>query len=287
MRGERGVRLAVDAAVRQHVGADSGKGGGSREIAGIGDGGHGGSALPSGAAGPGDPGNRQPDSRLAGSGPSSTWRSAPGRAEPGGPVWRGPHHGSRGAAIHGGHGPGCRPPWRWHVLDGPVRGFALDDAGADAFSRREGHLAIFDLRAALEPGLAAMAARRAAPGHLVEMRAALAAQRASVARGESGIREEAAFHRLIAASTGSPRLINLMRSLMPLGRDTRHPALWTAHRATRSLRQHEGILAAIEARNPSLAMRRILVHIRSVERALLAARGRPQPHADAPLPTSR
>jgi GntR family transcriptional repressor for pyruvate dehydrogenase complex len=163
----------------------------------------------------------------------------------------------------------------------------LEGPGAGTLSSRENDRTLFDLRAALEPGLAAMAARRATQEHVAEMHAALGAQRASVMGGESGIEEAAALHRLIADATGSPCLVDLMRSLMPLWQDTRHPVLWIAHRATRSLRQHEGILAAIEARNPSLAMRRMLVHIRSMERALAAAYARPQPHADAPSPTLR
>jgi GntR family transcriptional repressor for pyruvate dehydrogenase complex len=130
---------------------------------------------------------------------------------------------------------------------------------------------LFELRMVLEPGLAALAARRASPEDLAKMRAILAAQRGGLERGESGMEEDAAFHRLIAESTENAPLVEIMRGLAHLLQETRIPALRENGRPRRSLQQNQAILAAIEGRNPALAMRRMLAHIRSIERILFSA----------------
>jgi GntR family transcriptional regulator, transcriptional repressor for pyruvate dehydrogenase complex len=132
-------------------------------------------------------------------------------------------------------------------------------------------LSLFELRMAVEPGQAAPAARRAAPEVLAQMRTFLASQRASVEHGAAGAAEGTAFHRLIAKATGNTRLVGLMRSTtLPL-QETRDAVLRYDGRPARSLREHLEIFAAIEERNPDLAIRRMLAHIRSVERVLSAA----------------
>ena len=54
-------------------------------------------------------------------------------------------------------------------------------------------LNLFELRMALEPGQAALAARRATPEALTRMRTVLAAQRASVDVGARGQRKASPF----------------------------------------------------------------------------------------------
>jgi GntR family transcriptional repressor for pyruvate dehydrogenase complex len=132
-------------------------------------------------------------------------------------------------------------------------------------------LSLFELRMVLEPGQAALAARHATPEALAQMRTVLAAQRASVEQGAMGAAEGTAFHRLIAEATGNTRLVGLMRSATPPFQETRDAVLRYDGRPARSLREHLAVFAAIEERNPALAMRRMLAHIRSVERVLFAA----------------
>jgi GntR family transcriptional regulator, transcriptional repressor for pyruvate dehydrogenase complex len=139
-------------------------------------------------------------------------------------------------------------------------------------------LSLFELRMAVEPGQVALAARRATPEALAQMRTVLAAQRVSVEQGATGAAEGTAFHCLIAEATGNTRLVGLMRSATPTFQETRDAVLRDDGRPARSLREHLAIFAAIEERNPDLAMRRMLAHIRSVERVLLAA------HAAGHLP---
>jgi GntR family transcriptional repressor for pyruvate dehydrogenase complex len=143
--------------------------------------------------------------------------------------------------------------------------------GADLLKRSSNRLDLFEVRALMEPRLAALAARRATPDHLTSMRDALDAQQTAVRRGDSGTQEDAAFHLLIAESAGNPTLTGLARELSQVLGDTRRPSLQLDGRPARSLGEHRGILAAIARRNPGLAARRMADHISGLEETLFAA----------------
>jgi len=138
----------------------------------------------------------------------------------------------------------------------------------ELFSKWSTQLNLFELRTVLEPGLAGLAARRATPDHLTKMHGMLEAQAARVRQGESGTDEDATFHELIAEATRNPALVHLMKHLAKSLRETRDPSLQRDGRPARSLRENRAILAAIEARNPTLAARRMQAHIRSLGRVL-------------------
>ena len=138
----------------------------------------------------------------------------------------------------------------------------------ELFSKWTTQFNLFELRTVLEPGLAGLAARRATCDHLTKMHEVLVAQAAQVRRGEAGTDEDATFHELIAEATRNPALIHLMQHLARSLRETRHSSLQRDGRPTRSLRENRAILAAIEARNPTLAARRMQAHIRSLGRVL-------------------
>ena len=138
----------------------------------------------------------------------------------------------------------------------------------EIFSKWSTQLNLFELRTVLEPGLAGLAARRATSDHLTKMHEVLVAQAAQVRHGESGTDEDATFHELIAEATRNPALVHLMKHLAKSLRETRDPSLQRDGRPARSLRENRAILAAIEARNPTLAARLMQAHIRSLGRVL-------------------
>jgi len=143
------------------------------------------------------------------------------------------------------------------------------------FSKWSTQLNLFELRTVLEPGLASLAARRATPDHLTKMHGMLEAQAARVRHGESGTDEDATFHELIAEATRNPALVHLMKHLAKSLRETRDPSLQRDGRPARSLRENRAILAAIEARNPTLAARLMQAHIRSLGRVLFTTELQP------------
>jgi len=128
---------------------------------------------------------------------------------------------------------------------------------------------MFEVREVLEPGLAALAARRATPEHLERIRAALAAQREEVERGGSGMVPNSAFHAAVAMAADNSILLQMVRSFLDLLRESRQSAWRNPERPARSLEQHAELLAAIETRNPRLAERIMREHVQGARRFVL------------------
>lgn len=145
---------------------------------------------------------------------------------------------------------------------------------------------LFEVRRVLEPGLAGLAARRATAEQIEKLRAVLGEQEAQVQRGETGVREDTAFHFLIAEATGNEVLLRIVDSLMDLLRKTREASLQRGDRPARSLTQHRAILDAIEARNQAAAERRMREHIRNIERLIFSTQ-QPTGEPGSPSPRSR
>lgn len=142
---------------------------------------------------------------------------------------------------------------------------------ADVFAEWTLRLNLFELRAMLEPELAGLAARRVTPACLNKMRAVLDRQGAKVESGETGMDEDELFHALVAEAAGNPALTQLMASVAHRLRETRDSSVQGNGRPLRSLEQNKSVLAAIEARNPAMAARRMRAHIRSIERLSFAS----------------
>jgi GntR family transcriptional repressor for pyruvate dehydrogenase complex len=134
---------------------------------------------------------------------------------------------------------------------------------------------LFEVRQVLEPGLAALAARRAKPEQIEKMRVVLNDQEGKVRAHESYMKEDAAFHYLVAEATGNEILLRVADSLMELLGETRDTSAKIAVRPARSLKQHQAVLGAIEARNPRVAERRMREHIRDIERLVFSTEQQP------------
>jgi GntR family transcriptional repressor for pyruvate dehydrogenase complex len=137
---------------------------------------------------------------------------------------------------------------------------------------------LFEVRRVIEPDLAALAARRATAEQIERLRATLNEQEAEILCGGTGVKQDNSFHFLMAEATGNEALVRIVDHLMDLLLKTREESLQHDERRARSLKQHRSILAAIEARDPQEAERRMRDHIRDVEH-LVFSRGK-QPLAD-------
>ncbi len=157
-------------------------------------------------------------------------------------------------------------PGEGTFLAGPSVEHGHDPLTANLYKAWSTQLKLFEIRAVLEPGLAGLAARRATPEHIARMREALKGQETKVERGEAYVKEDTAFHLLIAEATGNEILLRIVDNLMGLLEETRHTSWQRGDRPNRSLKQHRAVLQAIEERNPAMAERRMREHIRSIER---------------------
>jgi GntR family transcriptional repressor for pyruvate dehydrogenase complex len=164
-----------------------------------------------------------------------------------------------------------------------------DPITASLFQAWSAQRKLFEVRRVLEPGLAALAARRATADQIEKLRTVLDRQEAKIRGGETGMKEDTAFHFLIAEATGNEVLLRIVDNLMDLLRKTRETSLQQGDRPARSLKQHRAILSAIEARDPAAAERRMRDHIRAIEKlAFSTVEGPPaEPASSRPSPDQR
>jgi GntR family transcriptional regulator, transcriptional repressor for pyruvate dehydrogenase complex len=120
-------------------------------------------------------------------------------------------------------------------------------------------LQIVEVRRALEGEIALIAAQRATPEHIAQMRRALETIELAVAAGGDGVAEDLAFHHCIAQATGNPQFTRLLGFLeqylreamrVTRGNEARYRGFRDAVRA-----EHKAIVNAIEARDAAAARR--------------------------------
>lgn len=138
-------------------------------------------------------------------------------------------------------------------------------------------LDLFEMRALVEPGIAALAAERATPEDIVRLKEIFQAQAEQIKRGASGVDTDAEFHFAIGQATHNPALHRLVSAIMDILKPIREQSLQTPGRAQKSLASHRELLAAIERHDPVLAQRAMQHHIEAVEQNVFApARTRQQ-----------
>jgi GntR family transcriptional repressor for pyruvate dehydrogenase complex len=122
---------------------------------------------------------------------------------------------------------------------------------------------VMDLRAALEPPIAARAAQRATPADVQRLRDLLQAMRDARSRAVSA-QLDVEFHDSIAQATHNPHLVRLLRFASEWIDESRRAVAFDRRRRDRSISAHVEILAAIEARDAELAMDAMRRHIEAV-----------------------
>ena len=138
---------------------------------------------------------------------------------------------------------------------------------------------LFEARRLLEPGIAALAARRATREELTEMERILAEQAREVARGRTGVAQDSALHAAIANSAHNRAITRIVSALMDLLSQSREESLLTPGRPTRSHEDHRRVLAAIRRRDEAAAHRAMLDHLIAVESLVTGAHAPESPPA--------
>lgn len=113
-----------------------------------------------------------------------------------------------------------------------------------------------EVRLAIEPEVARLAAQRAKPSHLRDLRKVQRALQGTTDLME-GVEADIEFHRLLAKATGNGVFSLLLETIADLGRDSRRATISHAG-VKRAVEHHEAVLAAVERRDAvaaSLAMR--------------------------------
>ena len=128
---------------------------------------------------------------------------------------------------------------------------------------------VMDLRAVLEPPIAARAAQRATPGDVRKLRELVDAMRRERSRARSA-QLDVEFHDAIAESTHNPHLVRLLRFASEWIDESRRAVAFDRRRRDRSISAHEEIVAGIESRDPDRAMVAMRRHIDAVNELIAA-----------------
>lgn len=148
----------------------------------------------------------------------------------------------------------------WNQLD-PLMIELIDDPDV---ARR--YLAdVHYVRTLIEPEVAARAALSAGDEQIARARAAVDAMATLEDDPDAYLEADVAFHRELAAATGSVILAFVLDSLGELQRLSRRVTNRLVHRMPEATREHRRILDAVVAREPQRARRAMQAHLKTVE----------------------
>src|SRR5919198_907377 len=133
-------------------------------------------------------------------------------------------------------------------------------------------LDLLEVRKALEVHIAVLAARRATKGDVADMEMSIAAMRAGGDSSDAFHAADVRFHENLAAASGNRLLVFLIEAFAEPLRESRLRS-FAGHRARGGgiedvIQQHQGILAAVEARNPKAAAQAMREHLQQTEQDL-------------------
>lgn len=120
-----------------------------------------------------------------------------------------------------------------------------------------------DLRAIVEPSVAARTAVRATAAELLQLEGALDYSPEAVSRAVS-VEHDLAFHSLVARATHNQLLVSLVETTAEWTADVRRGSHRTREGRTRSHAGHVQILEAVRSRDPDAAYAAMLEHLQEV-----------------------
>ena len=128
----------------------------------------------------------------------------------------------------------------------------------------DGSIQLAEMRAILEPGIAALAAARFEDQHLSTMREAIAVMDRSRQDPESYIEADLDFHLSLAEAADNPLILSLLDSIVGVLREQRIRIFNVAGGPDRGQFHHKRILEAIEQRDPEKARAAMRPHLEQV-----------------------
>jgi GntR family transcriptional regulator, transcriptional repressor for pyruvate dehydrogenase complex len=138
-------------------------------------------------------------------------------------------------------------------------------------------LDLVEVRRPLESGIAALAAERATPQQIEQMRNSI--EQMAAARSQNAIlAADERFHDLLAEATGNRVFSMLLSVLVDMIRQSRRRTIAKAGLDI-TVAGHRAILAAVEKRDPDAARKAMLVHLNLAEQALQEGEMVPAPDA--------
>jgi len=131
-------------------------------------------------------------------------------------------------------------------------------------SQPEGTATLAEVRAILEPEIAALAAERAAEEDLAAMREAISVMDEARQDADAFIEADLDFHLALAEAAANPLILSLIDSIVGLLREQRMRIFYVGGGPERGQYHHKRILEAIEHRDAQGAREAMRAHLRQV-----------------------
>jgi GntR family transcriptional repressor for pyruvate dehydrogenase complex len=128
----------------------------------------------------------------------------------------------------------------------------------------EGSRHLAEVRAILEPEIAALAAIRAEEQDIATMREAVAVMDRSLSDGDAFIEADLDFHLSLAEAAANPLILSLIDSIVGLLREQRMRVFKVAGGPQRGQFHHKRILDAVERRDSEKAREAMCAHLQQV-----------------------
>ena len=144
----------------------------------------------------------------------------------------------------------------------------MNAAGGESLIRATNPLEVIELRLALEPALARLAAVRATPLEIARI-----VRAATTPPDMQRSTADLAFHKLVAAASGNALAADLYSLLRKVGSDARvrvqNAAPTCPNRLAQRDQEHRAVAEAIAARDPERAEAAMRAHLNTVHRLIL------------------
>jgi len=141
----------------------------------------------------------------------------------------------------------------------------------------EGSTQLAEVRAILEPEIAALAATRAEEQHIATMREAVAVMDRSLSDPDAFIEADLDFHLSLAEAAANPLILSLIDSIVGLLREQRMRVFKVNGGPERGQFHHKHILEAVERRDSEKAREAMRAHLRQVREDCQVETGEEQP----------
>jgi len=132
------------------------------------------------------------------------------------------------------------------------------------FGQSDGSAYLAEMRAILEPEIAALAASRAEEAHLSVMREAVAVMDRSMQDPNAFIEADLDFHLSLAEAAANPLILSVTDSIVGLLREQRMRIFLAAGGPERGQVHHKRILDAVELRDPERAREAMRAHLQQI-----------------------
>lgn len=133
-----------------------------------------------------------------------------------------------------------------------------------ARSGSQGSAHLSEVRAVLEPEIAALAASRADQQHIANMRDAVAAMDRAINDASAFIEADLDFHLALAEAAANPIILSLIDSIVGLLREQRLGIFHVDRGPQRGQSHHKRILQAVEGRDPERARAAMRDHLQQI-----------------------